>query len=867
MIKINKIAAVFLAVLVLWQLSAYAESALPAISASELGASGTAIPEFDLTRDGASAISYGSSFTFTPLGGESGCYQITANPSTPGYTEVMSRRTFPADGNRTYRLSMLVNTDLTKDSCEVSVGFAFTNSEGQKLCHTTSGLPVNTGGKWQRYTYDFTAPAVSGANARAYLLFSDAAFDKGNTNLCYISDLRVEELAPASLVPLSPGESMVFGGSSGKLGMKIEEVTDSGSSITVKTSGTIFEFDKSGSAVTGTQLINKKRDVVTAAFSKPLNSLSVLSQSQNEVVLTTGENGVTFGVQMDGMMLISNHGSTPLTVTCTSEIAGEWSRLAYGHLLSMDKIGGFTVNPSIPQGTGRLPVYETVGELDFNGKYRDTTFLSSEEAGWQAKWTVASGELLGVSVFPPRKMSFEDVVLNRGILGDIGGDPDVYTEYEYMNNKYGINTTTLWTFSQRGYGMSNSSQCTPKNEYKYIRNIEEAKKAGVTPITYFSFYFYYNRNVDEYIAEATRHRDEYGISGIYTDGLPASEWLASYECMRRMRGVFPDGTISLHATGISENGGPPLSAPDIFIPAVECYADSFLRGEDIAYEGVDWIYPSYCCNGSFTNGAVGRMKSNKWKDDGGAVLSDVDSAMITMMMGCAPGVSRGEVLGTLKPETINVMEGLLTYRRAVGMDKYEESDAYNGLMRRLAREYISSAVDAAEAVIEDAFSNLSDSWMIKSTSDSSVYTDSGRLVLADGGDGRCSAARSFDEQRGLLHLQFGIRADGKGARFVHMGKGKSNAVSLMIFNGKLYVFGAKKGYEELCGMPEGVRCEISVSADAAAQRFSISVNGIEQADNIPFEKTAYAIDNISFSTDYGSVGNTFIDTLLLETKF
>lgn len=848
------------------------------IPSSQLITDGFIIDDFDLTKSGAVARSGSDAgLLYTNLSGDTDCYQIKANPSYPTYTQVESRKIFQAKGNRTYKLSMLVNTNLTQQNCEVSVGFAFRNEEGQKLCHRTTGLPVTTSGEWVRFEYEFTAPGVKECDAAFYALYSDRAYsedsgyDYTERNACYVSDLRVIEMEPKTLTPLSPGEGMTFGGSSGGLGMKIEDVSVNANLITVRTGGASFQFDKSTNTITGTQLINQKRKVVTLSLNKPLARLAVFSQSENEVILTTGENGASFGVQMDGMMFISNHGSMDLITTCTSNINGEWNRLAYGHLIALDKIGGFTVNPSIPDGTGVVPRYQTVGTLDFAGKYRDVEFLSSEEKGWQVKWTTSTGELLGVSVFPPRELRVGDISSKRSV--SIDGYVSADSNITATKDKYGITTVNFWNAIQRGYGMSNSGTATPVNETNYAKAVDAVNDAGQVPILYLSFYFWHNRDVDEYINEVKRHRDTYGINGVYSDGLPGMDWLKSYECMRRLRELFPTGEIHLHATGISENGGPPLSCPDLFIPAIDTYADACVRGEDIDAVGLDWVYPEYCCNGKNTNGTLNYTKGNKWYASEAdkanrTAISTLENSMLNI-------VNNGQVrirhypnnASIMYEEEISLLDSLEKYRAIAGFTVTEADENYYSLARRLARKNITN-IDTEKNIFNVDFGNITNEWEMFSNKESSVTSGSNGLSLKNGLSGLAKAEYSFENENGIVNIALGIKTSGSCPFFITVGNGQLNGVSLMTYAGKLYAAKYGGGLREVAELSLDTVHNLEIETDAASKMYSLILDGDVVADNLPYEANdLYTLNRVTFKGTYGEVGELIINKMEAHSKF
>jgi hypothetical protein len=173
----------------------------------------------------------------------------------------------------------------------------------------------------------------------------------------------------------------------------------------------------------------------------------------------------------------------------------------------------------------------------------------------------------------------------------------------------------LWDFCQRNWGMSWGPSWVPYDEAALTKHIMALKAAGVRPITYMSMYFYYSRNPQEYIDNVRRFRDRYGIEGVYSDGDPSPEWVVAYEEMRMLRELFPDGVIVLHTTGQPGNGGPPLSEPDIFIPAIDTYATATFRGEWAQYEGgIGWPYPRYVSSQYRKANCIGVQKGDRWEN-------------------------------------------------------------------------------------------------------------------------------------------------------------------------------------------------------------------------------------------------------------
>jgi hypothetical protein len=79
-------------------------------------------------------------------------------------------------------------------------------------------------------------------------------------------------------------------------------------------------------------------------------------------------------------------------------------------------------------------------------------------------------------------------------------------------------------------------------------------------------------------------REDYGMDGVYSDGLPEDDWVAAYEEMRLLRAAFPRGPLVVHDT-IRQEG----TAAAEWRPWVQAYATATLLGEGmVSTDGVAW---------------------------------------------------------------------------------------------------------------------------------------------------------------------------------------------------------------------------------------------------------------------------------------
>ena len=559
---------------------------------------------FDLTKPACQwEAAAASHMIFDPTGPQGGCYRLEPRKDGREISED-SAGTVPILPNRTYLVSALLDCDFDRPS-EINIGVRAMDPAGRYSLWHLNGVPNRTDG-WKRWQWEFTSDARS-----VHGRFALQIYDFLNNGRLRIADLSLIELPQAQLRSYAQGEGVSFRGTPGKLPMWVEKVSEDARKIEVVTTGAVFTFNTANQNIDMRQRIDRERDIATWHSSAGLKGLTVLRKSATEVVLAN-EN-ITLGVQCDSLLMVAPHRETLLQ--CQSQIGGRWNRLAYGHLLALDDYGGIAANPDIPGGTGRSPRLWTgvepgrvvAGGLDFSGVYDNQTFLSSAKPGWRVDWRLSPGERLAISVFPPRPFDWKESFHMTFAIAERSSPTERFAEW----GKY-AEVLILWDFTQRSWAMSWGRDYVP-----YDRELREyvaaAKKAHMRPIVYMSPYYYYSRDPWEIVGQAKKLRDQYGIEGVYYDGLPSSEWLVGYEQIRLTREVFPDGVIILHTTGHCYDGGAPLGEASVFIPAIDTYANATYRGELVYGNGRDWAYPRYVSSQYRKANCIGVMKSDKWE--------------------------------------------------------------------------------------------------------------------------------------------------------------------------------------------------------------------------------------------------------------
>ena len=93
-----------------------------------------------------------------------------------------------------------------------------------------------------------------------------------------------------------------------------------------------------------------------------------------------------------------------------------------------------------------------------------------------------------------------------------------------------------------------------------------------------------SRNATEYIDYVKAWRDQFGIDGVYSDGLPEYDWLTAYEEVRMLRELFPAGSLIFHDT---------MHRPVAeFRPFLHTYATATLMAEGVKSDaGIYWQWP------------------------------------------------------------------------------------------------------------------------------------------------------------------------------------------------------------------------------------------------------------------------------------
>lgn len=775
---------------------------------------------------GDGAMSYDKAFTAFGYDSASQSYKLSRVSGHNSYFFSPTEAVFDVKPNRSYLVSALVYCNFDRNNSEVNVGIRVgagtsdvsdDDPKGEKpitLIDGFHGLPSNTNGAWLRFETEVTTPA-DGAKARFYGAWYGFADESEEF---YIADMEVVELPEKSLTALSPGEGMTFGGSSGAFDMKTDAPKVTTEAITVNTNGAQYVFNKTNDTITVKQRIGKERTLATVKSSKSLSALSVYgTPTDKEAILSTGDGGVTFGIQMDGLVLASTH-SSDLVLTVTSAFDGEWNRLLNGHLISKDTDGGFTVNPYIPLGTGRTARVSVLDDIDFARAAGDTKYINRTPKGWRIEWTISSGELVGITAFPPREYDWDASFNSNAANIDFTRETSVWQQYKQsFNLKYGVITGAF----RGAWGMSYGNTLDLRNDEQFTAHVTAAKEVGAQPLEYTSMYFW-NGTLDEYISEVQRHKTAYGITGVYTDGVPPTDWLKAYEGMRRLREIFPDGCIIMHTTGQVANGGAPLATPEVYIPAIDAYATFTLRGEDVVGDEADWAYPRYVTNGYGGANTIGLQKYNAWTTDG-TPISEKQQQLLQLLYN-----GRARYDGSYSAEYLDILSKLKAqYADNAWSDRYFEL-CYLPYARRLVRAEYDKAVQNGE------FS----AYPTQTLLDESFAEEGGILTLEKGTEKEFATLPTYGE----AELSFGAAGD---AWRVDLCSADGETVASVLKTGTaLYSLDPCGGYAYICAVDKEAVLDLTLCADLAENKFSVDLGGEEVLSSAALFRRAPSIKGV-----------------------
>ncbi len=371
--------------------------------------------------------------------------------------------------------------------------------------------------------------------------------------------------------------------------MRVENVEQLGNAVRVTTTGAEFEFLMASGDVRLIQRIGGRRAVGSVFLgADAFAGLRVTAQDAQHVVLEAAR-GRQLQVTCDSVLKTTAGPAT--AVKLISELEAEWVRSTREGTMLLDERGG----------VGLFPL--------------DTTGTPTRGDRAEYELAVPAGNSVAVCVCPPReynwKQHHEERIVHQfpELAARVPGDSPrpLPTDEELVAWRNQGNVLVLHLEFWDGFGVQHIK---PKDPARFRQVVKLAHELGYLVVPYSSTYYYRPASladgklrddaVDLYLEEAKWLLDEYGVDGLYWDGVFLDVQKA-WECARRMRKILGSKRLYVHNTWM------PLWDPDMPVPFVDTWADYTLRGETLGREHVDPIYLRYVASGYNISNAIGEL--------------------------------------------------------------------------------------------------------------------------------------------------------------------------------------------------------------------------------------------------------------------
>ena len=497
----------------------------------------------------------------------------------PGFHWVKSAD-IPAKPNTGYRFSLMMKAVFTTGIMSPSIREV--GEDGKTVAYHTAARMASGEYEWHAVSRDFHSTSKA-HYFQVYLVFRDVI------GTAWYDDMKLVELTPEPLPPIGTGATVTFPGSAGSLDMRVEPVRqlkNKPPTVLVPVTGATYRVRGDGGSIEGQQRIGVARDAVQITIDPPPGELAVLRSDESVCVL--GNEKLEIGVQCDSLIVLAPGVDTTFTVT--GSYGGKWTQNQQGCVQVIDDDGGVCVYPYVVPGTGvTSDVNQEPGDLS--------------QPGWQCRYKLGAGTLLGVSVFPPRpydwKKSFDWQLAHTNHF-----PPDSALKSWSQYVKLVTLHQGIWAGERRQEPVG---PYEIEDEDEFRRVIATCHRLGMKLIPYMSPYYFHDQTIDGFLTNLAEKRARYGFDGVYFDGIYFKDWLKSYKLMRRTREMLPDGPLYLHTSW-----GPPVGQHDIWCPFVDTYADIVLRGEGKKSDTPGDNYMRYVAAGYKLSNATGLMKGHKW---------------------------------------------------------------------------------------------------------------------------------------------------------------------------------------------------------------------------------------------------------------
>lgn len=383
-------------------------------------------------------------------------------------------------------------------------------------------------------------------------------------------------------------------------GMSIEDLMEGRDEICVATTGAEYVFNKSDEKgeILCFQRIGEKRLTATLQLHRSLQGLTVEYKDSETCILNQSypptEGLITVRVNSDS--LLSMKCRRPVKVTYESKMIPEYAAVEKGNFLFIDQKGGI----------GAYPL----------GRETPRTSAKFAKEGWRISLFLRGGQELLTSIFPPRPFewdkSFEERIVHHNSrvkpypsneqLEDFGKNGNVLVLHSgWMHGKYTRAGRKLeTTYDVYADAPWASFRHEPRDEKAFRRVVKRTHELGMKILVYMAPDASTAED-EEFLCEVDRVVREYGLDGVYFDGVSQDVWQA-YEIMRGTRKLLGDKLLYVHIPSpiIGECYG---EGYYVYCPFIDTYADYILRAEHVMK--FDWNYLRYTISGHNISNSIG----------------------------------------------------------------------------------------------------------------------------------------------------------------------------------------------------------------------------------------------------------------------
>lgn len=358
-----------------------------------------------------------------------------------------------------------------------------------------------------------------------------------------------------------------------QFGMAVESAED-GPIARVITTGGEFVIDKSKDTIECKQRIAKQRTVTIIKLAKgSLKNVNITYKTSGAAIFYG--NGSTVRINGDSLLMIQpvKNGSIKATLGFVPDYHSEF----YGNYNFFDPDGGVSFFEH-----GKCP----------------KSIMDAAKDPVTVEWPWKGGDVFWAGISPPKPYDWNATIKNKVVRWGNDEDRFMYPSdleiYRFSNNGFGnilflmCDQWKHWNLdltvknlselkrvinTSHEYGMKVMVYASPMY---FIKGTSVESRASKEPGVYIGWHM--GSNEDLYIKEATRIVKEYGVDGLYFDGIyPSRQALATeYHLSRVSRDlVGPNGILEYHNTTDALGDG----HIGTYFPTLHAYYDYILNSE------------------------------------------------------------------------------------------------------------------------------------------------------------------------------------------------------------------------------------------------------------------------------------------------